>query len=1289
MTHTLRKISIFLLVLMLSAFCLISCGGNDTPTDSSSDTETDSETKVVYSLEIRADKTVALRGENVNLSAFFKGDETEEDITSEATFTIVEGSDIASITANVLSISKNATHGSVIKVKAVDGATTSNELAITVKVPATELEIGPSDVTNILAGQSQILSATIKPTGAESDVVYSIIEGAESADIQGNVLVVKNGAKTGAKIKVQATVGEKESNVLTFTVGYPLTDLEIESAVTNILEGSTAQLFVTKTPANATDADYKLEVVEGKDYVIVMGDTITVKAGTPTGTKIKVKAVSGEIESDAVEFTVGYPLEEIKISLVGSTNIEPGKTAEIKVTLNPTNTTNGDHTWEFTAGGELADMVGDTIVIDDDAPIGSIIKLVAKTATKTSNEITITVGTPITNVTLSTTAPEVLERGESYEFDVDVDPDDATLSALEWGVTDKDGKKVDFATIKDGVLTIGKNAPAGTQIIVYAASGSVKDEMTFTVGVALEKIDISIGGSTENINIDPGATSAITSVLTPSNASDTEINWVITEGNDYATITNGFITINADAPIGAVVKFHAEIVGITSDDIAVTVGTPITGIEINALKTDIVKGEGTTLSAILTPSNASTSLIKWEIIDGNEFAELVGTNLMIKADATTGETITVRASFGDVSDEIVFTVMPTQAEIDATTYRLSLSAPSVNFDKYGTSAPVIKATVYDRNYNVVEGLDIEFDVVEGDNLFTFTQNGAVCTLNNAVAHGTAKIRARIVGRDDVAFQDATINVIVPPERIDLNGVFKENPKLEFSFSKVDSLPFSYTTVPAAGTTPCQDVAYTFTAEDGTTGDDVAVYEDGKITFKKTGKITLDITSTAGSRKEASVKYAFDINEGFNVETYEELSKIINATEINGDGHTVSKYKGEPINLVVLDKVIGVDPETGVKDYNYGYALVPTIALNNMPKDQSINEIIPAKYNSNGETIKLRLQAINTSLFINGNNTTIDVSNIRVTTLKEYDQYRNDTNDTNVLQNLNALLSAETYQYAGNPASTVEKQDYFVKLFDLKFKGNVPYNYNPADYSRDGSTNRGLSGGYSEAVSIGSLGYTTHYTATVDNLSANAFYNAFKFTALVDSRLSNLKADNCYSTGVTFRSCIATLENLTVQMCGATGIEISEDEDTQAGKYDNQKAQVILMGKINATNNLNAGDSNYFNNYIINIPGMGEVPAMNIIQGAISNHPDQIHHIRNGAGQFNFIALKFVNVRTLDSNETEVIYSAFDEGGIIKIEDIPAGETDTTHQFIQMEIEMSGMSLGTAIFYNHHYVKPAN
>ena len=85
-------------------------------------------------------------------------------------------------------------------------------------------------------------------------------------------------------------------------------------------------------------------------------------------------------------------------------------------------------------------------------------------------------------------------------------------------------------------------------------------------------------------------------------------------------------------------------------------------------------------------------------------------------------------------------------------------------------------------------------------------------------------------------KEVTINAIVPPEVIRLPEVFTERANYVYNFSKVnpatseaEQLPFVAT---AAGTNVCTDIRYSFTHEDGSRGSEVAVYENGKITFKQ-------------------------------------------------------------------------------------------------------------------------------------------------------------------------------------------------------------------------------------------------------------------------------------------------------------------------------------------------------------------------------------------------------------------------------------------------------------------------
>lgn len=1283
MKNALRRISLLLVILMFASFCLTACtpdsgdtnnGDQNPPSDGTGDIGNNN-TTVMYSLVLTASKTEVARGDSVTLSAVIKSADSEEPASDDVEYIIESGAEYASITGNILTVNNNASHGSVIKVKAREGATDSNVVEITVNVPATDISISASGATNLLAGSSAVVNCTIIPTGAAEDVTFVITEGSDVATVSGNVLVVKSNATTGRIIKVKAISGDLESNELTFTVGYPLDSISVSTSETNVESGRSAQLYVSINPTNATNGQYTWQFVEGGEYATVVGDVLTVKTTAPTGAKISVKAVAGDITSNTVEFTVGYPLETLTAALIGSTNIKNGNSAQLTVSLNPTNATNGQYVWEFVEGADYATIVGNIITVKEDAPVGSMVKIVAVAGDIKSNEISIMVGTPIETITASSTAPAVLDRGGNYPLSVTVTPTGANADAVTWVV--EDGK--DYVSVVSNFLTVSKDTPAGTKVTLYAASGSVKSNvLEFTVGVVLESIEITLVGSP---NVDPDGSRTVSHVLNPSNASDTNVTWVVDSGADYVTIVNGIVTVKSDAPIGAKVTFHAEIGAVKSNSLTITVGTPIEAIEIEAIgSTEIVKGNTVGLSATLTPSKASASLVSWIITEGAEYASIKGTTLIINSDAKTGASVKVKAVFDTVeSNELEFTVMATQEEINAAKYFLDLNTSNIRIDKKGTSAPVLTAEILNGNYDKVTDMGIEFTVISGAQYLGIVPNGSNCTFT-ALGHGEAMVEVRIAGTD--VTETVSVDVIVPPDSIALPEVFAQRPGFTYSFSKVDpfsglveTLPFVPTVKGAA--LACTDLAFSFAHESGVTGSEVATYADGKLTFHKTGKITVTVTSASGSKLEATTSYTFNINEGYNVHTFEELSYVIED----------SSYKGNlPINIVVLEK-----PDGSATGYTYGYDIVPSIAL--LPKDQQTIANIFRGYlpvvdtNGNNRNTNMRIQAVNKGLWLNGNNHKIDVSQVKVYTLAEYDEYaaKYGVTGNDYFPNNSSLFSAETWYTNGPTDPNFVKASYNIRLYDLEVKGNVSVDYDPKDYSENGA----FVGAYTEGISIGNFEYDTHYYIDSNNLTASGFKNGLKFNNIVgNGKISNLYVYNCYSTGIMTRSSIVTLENLKIGKCGATGIELSPEDSGAAGLNNDEKSKITIAGTVDASANLNDGNTTYFQNY--NIQG-ATVPQI-ITGNTTMYHDNQVAHIRNSNGQFIFVSLLFNDMATLAPNQSIVEYPAFQEGGIINIAELPTdGTVDTTHQFVKMDIYVTITGLGTvqagsAYFYNHNYGK---
>ena len=1260
------------LVMTLLALVLLAVTACQKPLPEQTDPSNEQQTgPVMYSLNLSADKTVVSRGDTVNLAAVIKGSDGSEAADPDAVVSIVSGFEYASLNGNVLTVNQTAKDGDQIVLQARSGATDSNTVTVTVGVPAESITADVGGITNVMAGQSVILNKTVNPQGAESSVAWTLIEGKDSAVISGDVLVVNQSALTGTKIKVQASVGTVTSNVIELTVGYPLEGLTATFiGQTNLIAGSSAQLKAVLNPQNATGVSYEWVIVEGADSAVVSGDILIVNSTAVTGTKIKVKAVASDVESNVLEFTVGYPLEKITAQLIGSANVKNGNSVQLVAALTPQNATNGAYRWVIVEGDDLVDIQGDILTVLDDAPIGSQIKVKAVCGAIESNVITIHVGTPIETITASTTAPAVLDRGGNYPVSYTFTPNAATADSIEWIV--KTG--ADYATVSGGMLFIDKNTPAGTTVEIYAASGNVASNvLAFTVGVVLESIEIELDGSA---NVNPDGSRTVTVTLNPTDASDTAVTWVITEGADYATVKNGLVTVKSDAPIGAKVVFHAEIGQIKSNDLTVTVGTPITEIKIEALgSTSVVKGNTVSLGITLTPQNASASLVTWVITEGSEYASVKGSTLVVNSDAKTGATVKIKAVFGDVeSNELEFTVAATQEEINKQKYVLSLNKDDLKIDlkDYVSTASII-ATVYNGNWEKVTDLDLEFAVTSGSQFLDLVGEGYSRTLV-AKGHGKATVTVTVKGTDKSATVE--VEVIVPPDAMNLPEVFKERQDIDYAFShknpttgEKEKLPFVPTAI-SEYALACKDYKVTFKHESGVTGDEVATYDKstGEITFYKTGKITLTVISDSGSRIEASNTYTFDINEGYNVHNYIELNRLIRSNE----------YTDQIINLVVMQK-----PDGSATGYTYGYDIVPPVALLSHA-EQTIDKILRGDTSIDSYYTSNRIQAVNKGLYLNGNNHKFDVSQMRIFTQAEYDGYANryQLTGSDYFANVSSFLSVEPWTSTGEDSDATRKT-YSVRLYNLEVIGNCPVDFAG---EKDGS---GVIGCYTDGIYIGTRVYETQYYVEANNLTATAFKNGVTFSSVVgNGKVSNVKAYNCYSTGLVVRSSIITFENMTFGVCGATAIEIAPENCDKAGINNDQNQQVTLAGTITADTNLNNGNTLYFQNYTI----QGEtVPK--IIEGNVAQYPDiWVSHIRNSEKQFIFVSLIFNDLTTLAPNTSEVIYPAFQEGGIIDITDLPTdGSVDTTHEYVRMPIYVTLPALGTvqagtALFYNMNYGK---
>ena len=757
-----------------------------------------------------------------------------------------------------------------------------------------------------------------------------------------------------------------------------------------------------------------------------------------------------------------------------------------------------------------------------------------------------------------------------------------------------------------------------------------KDDSGTTVQLVLEA---------DKTTVNPGKTVTFSSVLKDGEEVSTPNNttYSITEGADYATISGNTLTVNENVPNNAEIKVVAKSGDVTSNTVVVTVVKPLSALNISADKSgEVDRGTFINLSVTKTP-DYSEGTVSW----------VVENKLFINGDAIGGTVIKVKAVCGTVeSNVLTFTVKLNQQELNNSSYIVVFDDESVVLDKNGLSSPTLNVTVYNGNYEEVTDQIIDYVVLEGDEFLSISQDGNACALT-AIGHGTATVKATIRGTSIA--ETATVNVIVPPTAINLPEVLRERPNHNYSFSAKNpstneayTLPFETTVV---GDNVCTDTTVSFTHADGTTGDSVATYANSSITFLKEGLVTVTVTSNSGSRYETSVSYTFDVNNGYNVSTFEELVAIANDPAYTGS---------LPINLVVTKKPVGADK-------TYGYDLVPATAL--LAKaDQSFGDVIDVK-----NTVRF----INKGVIINGNFHKIDASELRVPTSEEI------TTNGGSWGEHNALV--EIFPAVRDNASSTA---YKVELYNLTVIGNCPIDFETTSHKPGGVYNRG--------IMIGSLNdgaYPANYYLTAKNVQAEAFRAGMRLLHIVDGRMDNTKVDNCFGNGLEIGGSILTLNNTTYGACGATGIEIVPEQSNMAGLNRNMNQQVTYAGSVELTF-LN----NFYNptKYMQNYKAVGDYTVPIILNAAITDPANaltnkQVEHFMNTEGFVGFVTFKFHDIGSGTPNTSEIIYPGFQAGGIINARDLPTDGVDTTHEYIELDVVVTGLgNAGKAYFYNLNY-----
>ena len=328
-----------------------------------------------------------------------------------------------------------------------------------------------------------------------------------------------------------------------------------------------------------------------------------------------------------------------QITLTPSTSsVVVGESLQITVKVLPENATNTTLKWKITpenvlkptavSGQFTAQQVGEALVRAEAAD-GSGITAVCKVVVKPRL---------VQAISLNATQKELI-IGDSFTLTATLSPENATNRHVIWKLVS--GDAISLSNI--GVIQAKKVGEALVRAEAEDGSG-ITAECKVVVKPRLVQ-SISLNSTQKNLII--GDSFTLTATLSPENATNRNVVWKLVSGNAISLSNTG--VVQAKKVGEALVRAEAaDGSGTTAECKVVVKPRLVQSISLNATQKELIIGDSFTLTATLSPENATNRNVIWKLVSGDAItlssdgviqAKKVG-EALVRAEAADGSGIT-------------------------------------------------------------------------------------------------------------------------------------------------------------------------------------------------------------------------------------------------------------------------------------------------------------------------------------------------------------------------------------------------------------------------------------------------------------------------------------------------------------------------------------------------------------------------------------------------------------------------------------------------------------------------
>lgn len=445
----------------------------------------------------------------------------------------------------------------------------------------------------IESGYTYTLYTNIKPQSAEFKKVIWSSSDDDVATVNSNGVIKGISEGTAVIIAEDETGNCMDACVVEVKNPTLVNKIELDKSQISIVEGESETITAAISPSNATNSNIVWSSSDESVATVSNGVVTAVSAGSA---EIKVSSEDGNaIATCNVNVEKKYALEKISFES-SKLMIDAGSTANIKVLYTPENATYKNVTWKSSKpavatveNGTVKGISAGTSVITATSEDGGF---------KATCIVTVVQPVKVTGITLDkSTADIILNNTETLV--ATISPTDATNKNVIWK-----SDNANIASVENGMVSA--KSVGTTKVYAISEDGEYKAECIIKVlpipvtGITLDKTELSL-------NI--GSTSKVNATVLPENAENKNVSWT-SSNTDVADVdSNGNITAKS---IGNTeIKAETEIGGYTAICKVSVLPINVSGIALSSSEVSLAEKATTTISATITPENATDKTVIW------------------------------------------------------------------------------------------------------------------------------------------------------------------------------------------------------------------------------------------------------------------------------------------------------------------------------------------------------------------------------------------------------------------------------------------------------------------------------------------------------------------------------------------------------------------------------------------------------------------------------------------------------------------------------------------------------